>query len=105
MGELILFALDPRPSTLNSLTQCLQRSGWVLRGRVGATILFLMKTICLQLPDSEALELTEVTELCGYASEEELTRVALRRFLDSHTAKLQEQFVMQDVAWGLHGKD
>lgn len=64
-----------------------------------------MKTISLGLPDLEAEEVAVAVELCGYASEEELTRVALRRFLDSHTAELQEKFVMQDVSWGLHGKE
>lgn len=64
-----------------------------------------MKTISLELPDSEAREVAEAAERCGYASEADLAREALRRFLDSHTAELQEKFVMQDVAWGLHGKE
>jgi len=64
-----------------------------------------MKTISLELPESEARKLAEAAELYGYASEEELTREALRRFLDSHTGELQEKFVMQDTAWGLHGKE
>ena len=64
-----------------------------------------MKTISLELPDSEAREVAEAAESCGYASGEALARESLRRFLDSHTAELQEKFVMQDVVWGLHGKE
>jgi hypothetical protein len=30
---------------------------------------------------------------------------ALRRYLDSHSSQLAEQFVREDVAWGLHGGD
>ena len=30
---------------------------------------------------------------------------ALRRFLESHPVRAREAFVMEDVKWGLHGKD
>ena len=36
---------------------------------------------------------------------DELLAEALRRFLESHRADLMEQFVIEDVAWGLHGDD
>lgn len=36
---------------------------------------------------------------------DELLADALRRFLDSHSAKVSEAFVTEDVEWGLHGKD
>lgn len=36
---------------------------------------------------------------------DELLTDALGRFLESHSAKVTEAFVMQDVEWGLHGKD
>lgn len=64
-----------------------------------------MKTISLELPDSEARELADAVVLCGFADEKELAHEALRRFLDSHSANLQEKYVMQDVEWGLHGKE
>ena len=35
----------------------------------------------------------------------ELLADALRRFLESHSARVTETFVMDDVQWGLHGKD
>ena len=30
---------------------------------------------------------------------------ALRRFLESHSARVTESMVMSDVQWGLHGDD
>lgn len=42
----------------------------------------------------------------GWASDfNELLADALRRFLESHTARVTESFVMSDVQWGLHGED
>ena len=35
----------------------------------------------------------------------ELLADALRRFLESHSARATETFIMDDVQWGLHGKD
>lgn len=42
----------------------------------------------------------------GWAeSLDELLGEALRRYLDSHAPKLTEEFILQDVEWGLHGRD
>ena len=30
---------------------------------------------------------------------------ALRRYLESHTTELMEEFIRRDVEWGLHGND
>jgi len=35
----------------------------------------------------------------------ELLADALRRFLESHSARVTENFVLSDVEWGLHGND
>lgn len=40
----------------------------------------------------------------GWAhSVDALTEASLRRFLESHPEEFAEQFVHEDVAWGLHG--
>ncbi|MFT4256554.1 MAG: hypothetical protein QM599_06325 [Pseudoxanthomonas sp.] len=40
----------------------------------------------------------------GWASNlEELVAESLRRYLESHQDKLAEQFIREDVEWGLHG--
>ena len=42
----------------------------------------------------------------GWASDfNELLAEALRRFLESHSSRVTETFVMNDVRWGLHGSD
>lgn len=30
---------------------------------------------------------------------------AMRRYLDSHRELLSEQFIQEDIDWGLHGQD
>jgi len=42
----------------------------------------------------------------GWATDfNELLADALRRFLESHSSRVTESFVMDDVRWGLHGKE
>ena len=42
----------------------------------------------------------------GWAANlDELLANALGSFLETHTAKVTEAFVMEDVEWGLNGKD
>ncbi len=42
----------------------------------------------------------------GWASDmNELLTEALRRFLESHSASVTEAMVLDDVEWGLRGKD
>ena len=35
----------------------------------------------------------------------ELVAAALRRYLESHSSRLAESFIREDVAWALHGRD
>ena len=42
----------------------------------------------------------------GWVSDfNELLAEALRRFLESHSSRVTETFVMDDLNWGLHGND
>jgi hypothetical protein len=42
----------------------------------------------------------------GWASDfDALLAESLRRYLESHSARLTESFVRRDVEWGLHGRD
>jgi hypothetical protein len=42
----------------------------------------------------------------GWATSfDELLVESLRRFLESHSTKMTEAFVMSDVQWGLRGND
>lgn len=38
-------------------------------------------------------------------SMQDLMNESLRRYLESHQEFLAEQFILDDVRWGLHGKD
>jgi len=52
--------------------------------------------------------LTEATEFVrdGWSPNlNVLMAEALRRYLDSHSPKVTEKFIRQDIDWGLHGKD
>ena len=55
-------------------------------------------------PKLIALALSFVED--GWASNlDELLVESLRRFLESHSSRMTESFVMSDVQWGLHGND
>jgi hypothetical protein len=55
-------------------------------------------------PELTAQALAYVQE--GWVSDfDELLVEALRRFLESHSGRMTESYVMGDVEWGLHGKD
>ncbi len=55
-------------------------------------------------PELMARALSFVEE--GWASNlDELLVESLRRFLESHSSRMTESFVMSDVQWGLHGDD
>jgi len=55
-------------------------------------------------PELTARALTFVKD--GWASNlNELLADALRRFPESHSARVTESMVMNDVQWGLHGDD
>jgi hypothetical protein len=36
---------------------------------------------------------------------DELLAESLRRFLESHSARVTEGLILEDVRWGLHGND
>jgi type III secretory pathway component EscR len=36
---------------------------------------------------------------------QELIAESLRRYLESHQEAMMEQFIMEDVEWGLHGEE
>jgi Arc/MetJ-type ribon-helix-helix transcriptional regulator len=64
-----------------------------------------MKTLALELPESLAIALDRAVEEGGFADAQELAREALRRYIESHSVNLQEEFIREDVAWGLKGND
>jgi metal-responsive CopG/Arc/MetJ family transcriptional regulator len=68
----------------------------------------------VDIPMTTAIQVTLPEELVsearrfigeGWAGDlNELFAVALRRYLESHGPALTEEFIRDDVAWGLHGR-
>jgi Arc/MetJ-type ribon-helix-helix transcriptional regulator len=40
-----------------------------------------------------------------YRDETDILLEALRRFLEVHHPEIMEQYIREDVEWGLHGRD
>jgi len=65
-----------------------------------------MKTsIQAELPEQLVADARAFVEE-GWAGDfDELLAEALRRYLESHSSRLAESFVREDVAWGLRGRE
>jgi len=64
-----------------------------------------MKTIKTEIPEQLYHQLHSLIAQGWFHDEGELLREALRRFLETHSPDLSEQFIRKDVEWGLHGGD
>ncbi len=64
-----------------------------------------MKTdIQAELPEELVIQARAFVEQ-GWAGDfNELLAEALRRYLESHSSRLAESFIREDVNWGLHGR-
>ncbi len=58
-----------------------------------------------EIPDHLAQRLHRMVERGWAVNVESVIAESLRRFLDSHPEELAEQFVREDVAWGLKGNE
>lgn len=62
-------------------------------------------TFQTELPDALWRQAQSFVER-GWADDiQGLVTESLRRYLDSHQETLAEQFIRDDVGWGLHGED
>jgi len=64
-----------------------------------------MKTIQAKVPDKLYEEIQRLIQGGWFTNEEELLREALRRYLEAHRPNLMEQFIRQDIEWGLTGEN
>lgn len=62
-------------------------------------------TIETEVPLGLLAQAQKLVEAGWFGSLNEVLLDALRRFLESHRAELMEEFIRQDVEWGLHGND
>lgn len=64
-----------------------------------------MKTIQAQLPDHLYHETLSLVEEGWFRDEQEIFLEAIRRYLEAHRPEVMEQFIREDVEWGLHGDE
>jgi hypothetical protein len=64
-----------------------------------------MKTIQTEIPENLYKGAVALARQGWFRNEEEVFSEAIRRFLESHRPEVMDQFVRDDVEWGLHGKE
>lgn len=64
-----------------------------------------MTTLQTQLPDQLLRQAQYLVQQGWIANIDELIAEAMRRYLESHREAMTEQFIREDVDWGLHGQD
>jgi len=64
-----------------------------------------IQTVQTQLPSSLLAQTETLVKGGWFQSLDEVLASALRKFLDSHREDLLEEFIRDDVEWGLGGTD
>lgn len=64
-----------------------------------------MKTVQMEVPERLYKNAVVLVEEGWFRDEKEVFSEAIRRFLDSHRPELMEKFILDDVEWGLHGRE
>lgn len=62
-------------------------------------------TFQTEMPVGLLSQAEDLVQAGWFRSVDELIMDALRRFLESHRAELLEEFIRQDVEWGLTGNE
>jgi Arc/MetJ-type ribon-helix-helix transcriptional regulator len=62
-------------------------------------------TIAAEIPTRLLGEMKSLVDAGWFRDLDELVLEALRRYVESHRADLLEEFVREDVEWGLRGVD
>lgn len=64
-----------------------------------------MTTLQTQIPDQLLQQAQYLVNQGWVTNIDELIAEAMRRYLESHREAMSEQFIREDVDWGLHGQD
>lgn len=64
-----------------------------------------MKTIKIEFPENLYKGALSLVEDGWFGNEQELITEAVRRFIESHQPELMDQFIREDIEWGLHGQE
>ena len=63
------------------------------------------KIVKTEIPTALLSQVQELVDAGWFSNLDEVMLDALRRFLASHRAELMEEFIRQDVEWGLSGDE
>ncbi len=64
-----------------------------------------MKTVEAKIPERLDRQIDALVEQGWFHSRDKVMAEALRRFLESHRPELMEQFIRDDIEWGLRGRN
>ena len=67
--------------------------------------IFMKTAIQAELPQELVTQARAFVEQGWVGDFKELLAEALRRYLESHSSRLAESFIREDVSWGLHGRE
>ncbi len=62
-------------------------------------------TVQTQIPDQLWQQAQTMVQQGWVANMDELIAETVRRYLESHLYAMNEQFIRDDIDWGLHGQD
>lgn len=64
-----------------------------------------MKSIQTEVPENLYKGAATLVKEGWFRDEKEVFSEAIRRFLESHRPDLMDEFIREDIDWGLHGQD
>ena len=64
-----------------------------------------MKTFQIEVPEQLYKKAINLVQQGWFRDEKDIFSEAIRRFLDSRQPGIMENFILDDVEWGLHGND
>jgi hypothetical protein len=64
-----------------------------------------MKRIQAEVPEQLYKKALMLVQEGWFRDEEDIFAEALRRFLDAHEPELMQKFILDDVEWGLRGRE
>ena len=64
-----------------------------------------MNAITTEISPQLQLSMQKLVDEGWFKNINELMEEAIRRYLEFHSMDLMEQFIQEDIVWGLHGKD
>jgi Arc/MetJ-type ribon-helix-helix transcriptional regulator len=62
-------------------------------------------TIQTEVPLGLLTEVKKLVDAGWFRSLDDVMLDALRRFVESHRTELMEEFIREDIEWGLHGDE